>query len=116
MYPVGENNTGYTGQAIPRGKRRRAGIERARTLVMAMPDAIVARLVVERACTLNPRLDTVARASGTAEAVALRRLGAAEAVVPEHELALALTRHTLHRVGLNTLETRAIIQALRQSV
>jgi CPA2 family monovalent cation:H+ antiporter-2 len=95
---------------------RRAGIERARTLVMAVPDPIVARLVVERARGLNPRLDIVARASAPAEALALRRLGAAEAVVPEHELALELTRHTLHRVGLSTLETQAIIQALRQSV
>ena len=92
---------------------RRARLERARTLVLAIPDPITTRLAVRHARALNPRLDIVARVHSPTEAAALRRMGVAEAVVAEREVALELTRHTLHRVGLTTLEVQAIVQALR---
>jgi CPA2 family monovalent cation:H+ antiporter-2 len=92
---------------------RRARINAARTLVLAIPDPITTRLAVTHARALNPRLDIVARVHSPAEATILRQLGVAEAVVAEQEVALELTRHTLHRLGLSTLETQAIIQAMR---
>ena len=92
---------------------RRARVDTARTLVLAIPDPITTRLAVTHARAINPRLDIVARARSPAEAAVLRGLGVAEAVIAEREVALELTRHTLHRLGLTTLETQAIVQAMR---
>jgi CPA2 family monovalent cation:H+ antiporter-2 len=85
----------------------------ARTLVVAIPDPVAARRVVSEARAQNPRLDIVVRAHSPADAADFLRLGAAEAVLAERELALELTRHTLHRIGLTTLEIQAILQRLR---
>ena len=90
-----------------------AGLAAARTLVLAIPDPITTRLAVVHARALNPRLDIVARVQSPRDAATLRELGVAEAVIAERELALELTRHTLHRLGLSTMETQAVIQALR---
>jgi CPA2 family monovalent cation:H+ antiporter-2 len=90
-----------------------AALERARTLVVAIPDPVVTRQVIHEARRRNPRLDIVARAVSVDDADALRAQGVAEAVVAERELALEMTRHTLHRVGLTTIETQAILQRLR---
>jgi CPA2 family monovalent cation:H+ antiporter-2 len=91
----------------------RARLDRARTLVLALPDALTTRLAAKAARELAPRLDIVARVRSPAETRSLRGIGVAEAVVAEREVALELTRHTLHRLGLSTLETQAVIQALR---
>jgi CPA2 family monovalent cation:H+ antiporter-2 len=91
----------------------RARIDRARTLLLALPDPITTRLTATHARELNPRLDIVARVRSRGEALSLRHLGVSEAVIAEREVALELTRHTLHRLGLTTLETMAVIQALR---
>lgn len=85
----------------------------ARTLVVAIPDPVAARRVVSEARAQNPRLDIVVRAHSPTDAADFLRLGAAEAVLAERELALELTRHTLHRIGLTTLEIQAILQRLR---
>lgn len=91
----------------------RARLERARTLLLTLPDPITTRLTAAHARKLNPRLDIVARVRSRTEALSLRHLGVSEAVIAEREVALELTRHTLHRLGLTTMETLAVIQALR---
>jgi CPA2 family monovalent cation:H+ antiporter-2 len=91
----------------------RAQLEHARTLVVAIPDPVMTRQTVEQARRWHPRLDIVARVYTAEEAVALRMHGVAEAVIAEHELALEMARHTLHRVGVSSLEVQAIIQRLR---
>lgn len=90
-----------------------ASPEHARTLVVAIPDPVAARRIVAEARARNPRLDIVVRAHSAADAADFLRLGADEAVIAERELALELTRHTLHRIGLSTMEIQAIIQRLR---
>lgn len=92
---------------------RRARLESARTVVLALPDPITTRLTAMHSRELNPRLDIVARVRSPAEAMSLRQLGVSEAVIAEREVALELTRHTFHRLGLSTLETQAVVQALR---
>jgi CPA2 family monovalent cation:H+ antiporter-2 len=94
---------------------RRARLDRARTLVLALADPITTRQAVLHAREINARLDIVARVRSPAEAALLREHGLAEAVIAEREVALELTRHTLHRLGLSTLETQAVIQALRSA-
>ncbi len=90
-----------------------AALPYARTLVVAVPDPVDARRIVTEARAQNPRLDIVVRAHSPTDAADFLRLGATEAVIAERELALELTRHTLHRIGLSTLEIQAILQRLR---
>jgi CPA2 family monovalent cation:H+ antiporter-2 len=68
---------------------------------------------VDYARVTNPRLDIVVRTHSPSEASHMRQRGVAEAVVGEHELALEMTRHTLHRYGLSNLEILAITRGLR---
>jgi CPA2 family monovalent cation:H+ antiporter-2 len=88
----------------------RAGLPRARVLVVAVPDATTTRAVVEYARETVPRLDIVVRTHSVAERARLEELGVTEAIIGELELALEMTRHTMHRFGVSTLETQAIIQ------
>jgi len=101
------------GSAVHPQVLNRARLDRARTLVLALPDSLTTRLAAMHARAIAPRLDIVARVRTPAEAADLRSLGVAEAVVAEREVALELIRHTLHRLGLSTLETQVIVQALR---
>lgn len=90
-----------------------AQLDTARTLVLAVPDPIVIRQVVSLAHQQYPRLDIVARVGSVEEADAVLALGASEAVIAEQELALEMTRHTLQRIGVSTLEAQGILQRLR---
>jgi CPA2 family monovalent cation:H+ antiporter-2 len=92
----------------------RADVKDARILVVAIPDPLAARLIVDYARGVNRRLDIVVRTHSTAELAYLRNRGAAEAVMGELELALEMTRHTLHRFGVGGPEIQAIINGLRE--
>ena len=72
-----------------------AHIARARTLVVAIPDALRTRRMLEIARMLNPGVITVVRADSQAEAVALRDGHAGTVFVGEHELARAMAREVL---------------------
>jgi CPA2 family monovalent cation:H+ antiporter-2 len=91
-----------------------AGLPRARVLVVAVPDATTTRAVAEYAHAMAPRLNIVARTHSVAERERLEELGVNEAIIGEIELALEMTRHTMHRFGVSTLETQAIIQGSRE--
>jgi CPA2 family monovalent cation:H+ antiporter-2 len=92
----------------------RVGLDRARVLVVAIPDALATRQIVEYARRMHPRLDIVARTHSEDEMRFLRGRGVSEAVAGEVELALEITRHTLHRFGVSAAETLGIVQGLRQ--
>jgi CPA2 family monovalent cation:H+ antiporter-2 len=93
---------------------RRAGLDRARLLVVAIGDPLTARLAVERAREINPRLTVVARARGGGEIGPLRALGVTRFADPELEAALELTRASLHRMGVSGPELAAITGGLRR--
>jgi CPA2 family monovalent cation:H+ antiporter-2 len=90
-----------------------AGIERAHTLIVAMPDALAARRIVEQTRLQRPDLDVVVRTHSLAELATLRQRGASEAVLGELELALEMTRHTLRRFGVSAMETISTVNGLR---
>ena len=92
----------------------RAHVKDARIVVVAISDPLAARLIVDYARGVNRRLDIVVRTHSTAELAYLRNRGAAEAVMGELELALEMTRHTLHRFGVGGPEIQAIINGLRE--
>ncbi len=93
---------------------RRAGLDRARLLVVAIGDPLASRLAVERAHAMNERLAIVARARGPVEIRTLRELGATRLADPEVEAALELARAALARMGVSGPEQAAITLSLRR--
>jgi CPA2 family monovalent cation:H+ antiporter-2 len=92
----------------------RAGLTRARVLVVAMGDPLTARLATERALRLNPRLTIAVRARGRREIDGLRSLGAGRVADPEAEAAFELARHALQRMGVSGPELTGIVTGLRR--
>lgn len=95
---------------------RRAGLDRARVLIVAIGDPLTARIATERALRINPRLAIASRARGLREIEALRRLGAGRVADPEAEAAFELARHALQRMGVSGPELSGIVSGLRRDV
>lgn len=91
----------------------RAGLERARLLAIAVPDAISAAETTRLARHLNRRLDIIVRSHSLEEMERLREAGATEAVLPEFEAGLEFVRHTLRRFGVSGQEIQSHISARR---
>jgi len=72
-----------------------AHVARAALLVVAVPDPVDVRRMVELARMLNPRLGVVLRTHNEEEAELLRREGWGEVFLGEHELARGMIDHIL---------------------
>ena len=94
----------------------RAGLERARVLIVAIGDPLTARLATERALRINPRLAIAARARGRVEIDRLLEGGAGRIADPEAEAAFELARHALQRMGVSGPELNGIVVGLRRDV
>lgn len=70
-------------------------VARASMLVIATPDTVDVRRMVEIARMLNPRIEIVVRTHSEEEADLLRRENVGRIFMGEHELALGMTRHVL---------------------
>ena len=92
----------------------RAGLGEARLLVVAIGDALTARLAVERARAINPRLTVISRARGRTEAGVLQGLGVSRLADPEIEAAIELARASLARMGVSGPEQAAVTVGLRR--
>jgi CPA2 family monovalent cation:H+ antiporter-2 len=79
-----------------------AHIHRARMLVIATPDTLNVRRMIEVARTVNPRIETVVRTHSEEEAGLLERESAGRVFFGEHELAIAMIRHVLDRYTART--------------
>jgi CPA2 family monovalent cation:H+ antiporter-2 len=74
-----------------------AHIQRARMLVIATPDTLNVRRMIEIARTVNPRIETVVRTHSEEEATLLERENAGKVFLGEHELASSMIQHILDR-------------------
>jgi monovalent cation:H+ antiporter-2, CPA2 family len=72
-----------------------AGVDRARLLLITLPDPTSAVLTVERAREMHPDLHIVARAALPGQLEELRRLGVYEVVQPQFEAGLEMVRQAL---------------------
>jgi monovalent cation:H+ antiporter-2, CPA2 family len=90
-----------------------AGIRRARSVVIALPDALDARRALSEVRAMRPEIDVVMRAHSQAEQAYLMEHGATEVVVAEEELALEMAHHTLHRVGADDAAIDAMLFTVR---
>jgi monovalent cation:H+ antiporter-2, CPA2 family len=92
----------------------RADVAAASVLVVALPDPIAMRHIVDYARRANERLPIIARARSAADREFLAQRGVSEIVVAETEIALEMARYTLARLGVSGAETAAIVQGLRR--
>jgi CPA2 family monovalent cation:H+ antiporter-2 len=74
-----------------------AHIHRARMLVIATPDTVGVRRMIEVGRTVNPRIEAVVRTHSEQEAALLEKEIAGKVVFGEHELAQAMIGHILDR-------------------
>ena len=79
-----------------------AHIARARMLVIATPDTLNARRMIEIARTVNPRIETVVRTHSEQEAALLEKESAGKVFMGEHELATGMIRHVIERFRTGT--------------
>jgi len=79
-----------------------AHIQRARMLVIALPDTTNVRGVVETARAVNPDIETVVRIHRDDDLTSFERDIAGKVFLGEHELAVAMIRYVLERYGTFT--------------
>ncbi|MPZ14018.1 MAG: sodium:proton antiporter [Chloroflexi bacterium] len=101
------------GNAANRVLLDQTNLKDARLLIVAIPDPLAARQVVDHARAVNARLDIVVRTHTGEQAAFMRSRGVAETVMGETELALEMTRHALRRFGVSAAEAQAAIGRLR---
>ncbi len=75
-----------------------AHIARAAMLVIAVPDTLRARRMIETARILNPPVEIIVRTHNEEEAILLRKESGGTVFLGEHELALSMIRHVLTHV------------------
>ena len=93
----------------------RAEIDHARSMLIAISDPIATRLCVQRAVSLSPEIDIVARAEKDADIDALYQLGAKEVVHPTFEASLELSTHLLICLGESVNDIQSEIISVRRS-
>ncbi|MCK6588507.1 MAG: cation:proton antiporter [Polyangiaceae bacterium] len=94
----------------------RAGVARAKMVIIALPDQVVARQVIEHARALNANIAVVARTHSETDRRRLRSMGINEAVLGEFELAFELGRRALGAAGLASEAIEAAIENARETL
>jgi CPA2 family monovalent cation:H+ antiporter-2 len=92
-----------------------ADLAHAKVLVVAIPDPLATRRIVDHARESHPHLDIVARTHSEREWAYLRER-VSEAVLGEREAAIEMARYTLRRFGVSDPEIQAIVEELRGRV
>ena len=106
--------TAVRGNVENRVVLERVAFDKATVLVVAVPDPVSTRFVVDTIRRAHPRLPIVARTHSQTERAVLRQLGATVVVVGEVELALEMTRFTLRQFGVSGPELTALVEGLRR--
>lgn len=113
---VREANIPYIyGNAASLHVLEKAGVETAKGMAVALPDAMSTRLCIKRALELTPDLDVVVRATQDKDIELLYQLGAREVVQPEFEASLELSSHLLTGIGLPLPIIQREMQQIRNS-
>lgn len=89
------------GDAVRRLILLRAGIERARALVVTIPDPAASRQIVAQSKELNPAINVLVRTRYASEVAPLLRLGSDHAVADEFEASLELAGRLMVLYGMD---------------
>jgi monovalent cation:H+ antiporter-2, CPA2 family len=103
------------GNAVSIPVLTRAGLDRARAMVIALPDAMSTRLCLKHALEISPDLDVVVRANQYQDIELLYQLGGSEVVQPEFEATLEMASHLLVKIGLPTIQIQRQVKTIRNS-
>jgi monovalent cation:H+ antiporter-2, CPA2 family len=103
------------GNAVSIPVLTRAGLDRARAMVIALPDAMSTRLCLKHALEISPDLDIVVRANQYQDIELLYQLGGSEVVQPEFEASLEMASHLLVKIGLPTIQIQRQVKTIRNS-
>ncbi|MEQ9554101.1 MAG: cation:proton antiporter [Coleofasciculus sp. G3-WIS-01] len=93
----------------------KAGVERAKSMVIVLSDAMSSRLCLKRSLELNPNLDIVVRANKDRDIELLYQLGAREVVQPEFEASLELATHLMSGIGVPNWVIQQEMEKIRSS-
>ena len=91
-----------------------AGLERARALVVTVPEEATSAVVVAAARDQDPQLPIIVRAATEEGVKRLAELGAQDVIHPEMEGGLEIVRHTLLRLGLPLQQINRYTDVVRQ--
>jgi CPA2 family monovalent cation:H+ antiporter-2 len=92
-----------------------AGVDRAASMAIALPDPMSTRLCLKRSLEFSPNLDVIVIADRDKDIELLYQLGAKEVVQPEFEASLELSNHVLTKMGLGGDKIQQEMQKIRQS-
>jgi CPA2 family monovalent cation:H+ antiporter-2 len=101
------------GDAARPGILEHAHLERARLLVITVPDAYQARLMVEVARRSNPDLEMVVRTHSDEERIFLESHGVQKVIMGEREMAVSMVRHALRTFGVEHDMAEVAAQTLK---
>ena len=87
----------------------RAGIERARAVVLTTPDSVTQRLALEHVRSVRPDVEVLVRAHSTAQLHELAQLPKTRAVNAERELGFAMARELLEALGASRIEAEVTV-------
>lgn len=93
----------------------KAGVDKAKAMVISLPDPMSTRLALKRALELYPDLDIVVLANHDRDIELLYQLGAKEVVQPEFEASLEIATHLLTSTGISLLKIQREMQQIRNS-
>lgn len=93
-----------------------ANVKDASLLILTIPGLATAKAVINQAKQLNKSLEIVARTSGPDYFDQLKELGVSEAVLPEFEASLEMTRQSLLRLRVPATEIHRYTDAVRQEL
>jgi CPA2 family monovalent cation:H+ antiporter-2 len=91
-----------------------AALDRARLLVVTLPDEAASELTVAAARDLAPNLPIIARAATREGVQRLAELGAQHVIHPELEGGLQLVRHALLQLGFSMEDVRRYAESVRR--
>ncbi len=91
-----------------------ARLDRARVLVVTIPDETSAQMIVTAARDLNPDLPIIARANSEEGIDRLAKLGAQDVIHPELEGGLEIVRHALLKLDFPVQEIIRYMDAVRR--
>jgi CPA2 family monovalent cation:H+ antiporter-2 len=107
--------TAIYGDATAAGVLQAAGVNRARLLIIAIPQGFQKRRIIELARKANPHIDTAVRTHRASELAYLKGQGVGLAIMGRREVALGLLRYALSSLGLSDEKAQAIVQTARMS-
>lgn len=90
--------------------------ERARVIVLTIPDQSTIRLSTQRARKMNPSLVVIARATRVRNIAELQKLGVTATVQPEFEGGIEMVRRVLTTYSHDEVETARLISFLRSDL